>query len=55
MVMTQEDIRGLFESLSMSQGFYGRLLAREDADDIISALADMELNSPLEVIMVLEG
>lgn len=55
MVMTQDDIRELFKSLSMSQGFYGRLLARDDADDIICALADMNLNDPLEVIMVVEG
>ena len=61
--MTREEIIKLFQSLAMSQGYYGRLLKHlkeleerdpEAYDEFMSEL-ESECSDPLDVVMAMEG
>ena len=55
MVMTREDIDRLFRQLAMSQGFYGRLRARDDYEDILDSIESAGFEDPVSLIIALEG
>lgn len=61
--MTRDEIIKLFQTLAMSQGYYGRLLKHlkeletndPDAYDEFMSELESECNDPLDVVMALEG
>ena len=53
--MSREEIDRVIRNLAMSQGFYGRLLAGDDYEEILSELESMKPADPLDIILALEG
>lgn len=57
--LTKEEIKQVFKDLAKSQGFYGRLLeeieTNHDADAVYQRLEDEHFESPIDLIMVIEG
>ena len=57
--MSREEVRGAIENMAVSQGFYGRLLARlnevseETANGFLDSFADCK--DTIDVVMVIEG
>lgn len=58
--MTRNEILNTFRQLSMSQGFYGRLLRdmktnKEFADELLSELEGKNFRDAVELVMYIEG
>ncbi len=53
--MTKQEIYETIESLSHSQGFYGRVLKRiEEEPNILDFLAEQDFNDSVDLILFLE-
>lgn len=59
MALTAREIKKIVERLSLSQGFYGRLLesieSAEDPDAEWQKLADQNLNNEVDLVMFIES
>ncbi|WP_304393165.1 hypothetical protein [uncultured Clostridium sp.] len=51
--MGREEILDLIKGLSMSQGFYGRLLANM-TEEYLQELVDQKFKEPLDMILYIE-
>ena len=52
--MSREEIDIVIRNLAMSQGYYGRLLARDDYEEILSELEWLKPETRLDIILALE-